>query len=308
MRNLRFWGSIAVPMNGSSAGATVAQLNDPPVMVCADPGAVRTNPPNQFITVILAGAPQLASDANFNQSTSVSRVDPDRLPAVIASLYESVGVECVARLEGDFALIIIDRRLTRVMLVTDKFGIQDIYVRETHGGLCFASDLHLLSSEDVRLDGLSVAFYIAQEGFFPAPYTLLEGVRSLGRASILEVSTSDGVHAEQRRYWRPSSAWSVGAVGDPLWSFPKLVDDRMNAVPGDSTFGLVLSGGVDSALLAAAASRSGKRFIALTGTVRGYAAGEREVLNARHFAETVVVRHRSIVLDPDSSELPDRLA
>ncbi|MGB7722565.1 MAG: asparagine synthase-related protein, partial [Bryobacteraceae bacterium] len=282
------------------------QLNDPPVMIFADPGAVRTNAPNQCITVILAGVPQLASDANFNESTSVSRVHPDRLPFVIANLYESVGIDCVARLEGDFALIIIDRRITRVMLVTDKFGIRDIYVRETHEGLCFASDLHLLSSEDVRLDGLSVAFYIAQEGFFPAPYTLLEGVRTLGRAAILEVNTSDGVHAEQRRYWRPSSAWSIGAVGDPLRSFPKLLNDTLDLVPGDSAFGLLLSGGVDSSLLAAAASRSGKRFIALTGTVRGYTAGEREILNARHVAEALGVRHRSVILDPDSSDLPER--
>src|ERR1035438_129176 len=111
MRNLRFWGSIAVATNGPKAGAVVAQLNEPPVTIFADPGAVRTNAPNQFITVILAGAPQLASDANFNESTSVSRVDPDRLPSLIASLYESVGIDCVARLEGDFALIIIDRRL-----------------------------------------------------------------------------------------------------------------------------------------------------------------------------------------------------
>jgi hypothetical protein len=306
MENLRLWGSIGASMGVPMDGTAVVQLNDPPVTICADPGAVRTNAPNQLITVILAGAPQLASDANFNESTSVSRVDLDRLPSLIANLYETGGIGCVARLEGDFALIIIDRRVARMMLVTDKFGIRDIYVREAHGGLYFASDLELLSLEEARLDELSVAFFIAQQGFFPAPFTLLQGVRSLGRAAILEVSATDGVRAEQRRYWRPSSAWSLDGIGDPLSSFPSALTDSLDLAAETSAFGLLLSGGVDSSLLAAAASRVGKRFVALTGTIRGYGAGEREILKARNVAEALGVRHRSVVLDPDSSDLPDR--
>jgi len=53
---------------------------------------------------------------------------------VIANLYDEVGVECVHRLRGMFAIAIWDEKRQELILIRDRLGKKPIYYAETRGG------------------------------------------------------------------------------------------------------------------------------------------------------------------------------
>jgi hypothetical protein len=303
MRDLHFWGSTEVEDDEFPAVFPLAQISLPRVKIYSDRGALRSNELGTAVTVLMAGIPMLASDGAFDERTSISRLEPDSAPSVAADLYQRDGVKGLVRLEGDFVVIVLDRIRRCAIFVTDKFGIRDIYIRRTGRGFEFASAVHLLGSKmSTRLNALSTAFFLAQEGFFPAPHTVLEEVTSLGRATVLEIK-ADG-SASSHRYWKPESSWESSSIRDPIVGFTKTLAEAMENGTPNSNFGLLLSGGVDSTLLALLASRLGKKFVTLTGTIKGYTPGENEIVKARAMSDALRVQHRSVIVDPRENSLP----
>src|SRR5262245_50056464 len=59
----------------------------------------------------------------------------------IVHLYEDLGVQCVDRLRGMFAIAIWDTRRRHLMLARDRLGIKPLYYTERDGELVFASEL-----------------------------------------------------------------------------------------------------------------------------------------------------------------------
>lgn len=174
--------------------------------------------------------------------------------AVIPPLYLELGAEFVSRLEGPFALGLWDPRIDRLLLARDRAGEKSLFFAIREAGIRFASELSALVREDPALlafDESALAGYLAR-GFFEAPRTPLAEV---GKLAPGEVVTIDASGVARRRYWR------IDLVGTPKRRpDPDLFDrvlhqavERQTDV--DADFGVLLSGGLDSSLLAAVARR-----------------------------------------------------
>lgn len=174
--------------------------------------------------------------------------------AVLPALYLELGPDFVSRLEGPFAIALWDPHAGRLLLARDRAGEKSLFFAARPAGVRFASEIAALVRGDaslLALDETALAGYL-DRGFFEAPRTPLADVRKLAPGEVVIV---DEAGIRRRRYWR------LDLVGTPKHSPSLDVFDRVmheaveRQTDVDVDFGVLLSGGVDSALLAALARR-----------------------------------------------------
>ncbi|HVM69063.1 MAG TPA: asparagine synthase (glutamine-hydrolyzing), partial [Gaiellaceae bacterium] len=218
---------------------------------------------------------------------------------VLAHAYEEWGERFPERLRGMFALAVWDARRRRLLLARDRYGIKPLYVREEGGALAFASELRALPRGEVDLDALEA--FLAFNSV-PGPLSIFAGTRKLLPGHLLV--WEDG-RTRVERYARPAPA-AAGEVrresADELAAElrDRLRDSVRAHLVADVPVGVLLSGGVDSSLLAALAAQE------TTEPVRTFSIGfeegsfdERD--DARRVAERYGTTHRELVLRPDAA-------
>lgn len=179
------------------------------------------------------------------------------------------GIEALDELNGIFALAFLDTQQCRLLLARDAFGVKPLYYTEDGVGLGFASELRalreLIAEPEVDTQALSALLRLR---FVPAPRTLLSGVRKLRPGHVLEVDLSRSNPATvERPYTGPHHAGAEGlSFDDAVTRYGELLEASVQRqLMADVEVGVLLSGGIDSALVAAsAASASGRPVKAFT--------------------------------------------
>lgn len=177
-------------------------------------------------------------------------------PQVLVHLYEEYGADCVLHLRDMFAFALRDERRDRVLLARDRRGEKPLYLSEKKGILYFASELTALPQTgvaDFQLDPSAVYQYFHHQ-YIPEPLTAITGVRRLPVAHRLSVTVRPWAVNEEV-YWRTEEAPELD--GDP----PTLIRAELERVSdlivrSDVPVGMALSGGLDSAAIAALASKA----------------------------------------------------
>jgi asparagine synthase (glutamine-hydrolysing) len=225
---------------------------------------------------------------------------------VLVHLYEQHGLDFARRLRGMFAVAIWDNRRRRLVLARDRFGIKPLYYRVAGDELAFASELRALPRGELDLDALEA--FLAFNSI-PAPLTIFRDVRKLPAGHLL--IWEDGSF-ELRRYARPAPV-PVPEVRDDdeaelVEELRARLRDSVKAhLVSDVPVGVLLSGGVDSAALAAFAAQDSAE------PLRTFSIGfeERsfdELAGARLVAERYGTDHHELVLRPDAALLLPALA
>jgi len=211
---------------------------------------------------------------------------------VLVHGFERWGIEgLLGRLRGMFAFVVWDGRRRAFYAARDRMGIKPLHYVEHGGQLCVASEVRpLLACCGVapRLDVDGLLLYL-RIGFVPAPWTLFGGVRKLPSAHYLAVENG---RCAIRCYWR--LAYTPLAVADEravVAEFRERLSETVQAhLMSDVPVGALLSGGVDSATVAAH-MRAGlpAGFTAVTvgfdgrpQDERGRASASAEMLGLRH--------------------------
>jgi asparagine synthase (glutamine-hydrolysing) len=225
---------------------------------------------------------------------------------VLVHLYEEHGDGFAARLRGMFAVAIWDGRRRRLLLARDRFGIKPLYYREADGELAFASELRALPRGEIDLEALEA--FLAFNSI-PAPLTIFRDVRKLPPGHVL--AWEDG-RARTERFARPAPVAADDVRDDDeaelVEELRARVRDSVRAhLVSDVPVGVLLSGGVDSSLLAALAAEESSE------QLRTFSIGfeERtfdEVADARLVAERYGTLHRELVVRPDAALLLPALA
>src|SRR4051812_4114533 len=175
---------------------------------------------------------------------------------VILHLYEEMGEQCVTRLNGMFGFALWDGRRNRMVAARDPYGVKPLYWAERGGRVAVASEVGALLSVGVgssAIDPVALDHFLAWR-FVPAPRTLFAGVNKLAAASILVAEPGSPARISSYRT----------APGTPLTGSPdelaEELAERFVAAVGrqmmsDVPYGCFLSGGIDSAAIAAAMGR-----------------------------------------------------
>jgi asparagine synthase (glutamine-hydrolysing) len=179
---------------------------------------------------------------------------------VILRLYEEYGPDCIARLNGMFALALFDRQHDQVLLARDHFGVKPLYVHATPERLLFASEIKaLLAAPGVRsaADLEGVQEYLTFQYVLGAR-TMFQGITKVLPGEYHLLGLSSGAHRSVR-YWEPRfqtdhSHTERYFVEQIQWLVADAVRLQMRS---DVPVGTYLSGGLDSSLVTALAARNG---------------------------------------------------
>ncbi|WP_406174802.1 asparagine synthase (glutamine-hydrolyzing) [Streptomyces sp. NBC_00996] len=226
---------------------------------------------------------------------------------VLLPLYERYGDAFVRRLEGMFALAIVDRRDEPCLkLFTDHAGMKSLYYYVSADGrrLCFASEPAALArfpDFPDAIDPSAVDRYFGGRAIW-GPDTVYTGVRTLPPGSVLRFDGSQ-LDFEQHQLDALAVDESV-SVADLLDRTLRHELTRM--LDADVPVCVITSGGLDSSYLTALAAATVPRPHSFTIAYRGDWPGDE-----RHFAREVAAhcgtRHHEVVLDPaDFPDLIDR--
>src|SRR5258707_6906238 len=177
---------------------------------------------------------------------------------ILPHLYEEYGREMVSHLNGMFAFALWDERRRRLLIARDRFGEKPLYWGVFDGALLFASEPKvLLAHPSVRpsLNLQALRQYLSFD-YIPAPLSIYEGINKLPAALKLILENGE---IEIERYWKLSyqTQQPVPSVADASEQLRELLADsvRMRMV-SDVPLGILLSGGIDSSVVAALAVRA----------------------------------------------------
>jgi asparagine synthase (glutamine-hydrolysing) len=230
--------------------------------------------------------------------------EPGRDATLAGELWEAFGEEGLARVAGQFAFAVWDARNRRVVLARDRVGYAPLYFALDGERLVFASEYKaLLALPSIPAVANRTALQAIHNTKWVLPgFTCLQGVHPVAPGTLLEVGESGPA---SRRFWdipvRAADRDEAGHAARLRESFLETL--RMQAEPY-GRIGVSLSGGLDSAVVAA-----GARAVADGREVHTFSAGygedDRELVNAGIVARELGTVHHPVVLEPD--DLPSLL-
>lgn len=222
---------------------------------------------------------------------------------VIVHGYKQWGDEVLNHLNGMFGLAIWDVQQKRLLLARDPFGIKMLYYRIDKGCLYFGSEIRAvraLMSGRAEIDPTSLNLFLRYR-YTPSPYTILKNVHKLAPGTKLTVQKDSCQVSRWYRFtptpFTPSK--SPREAGEELLALYKQAVQRQ--LVSDVPVGLLLSGGIDSALLLALMNLNGNSWP--TYTV-GYGSiyQNDELKDAEETAHTLASRHASVTITRSTFE------
>lgn len=167
---------------------------------------------------------------------------------LVLRAWAKLGPACLAALDGMFALAVHDPREGKLFLARDRLGEKPLYWRLDGGRLAFASEVTTLTGYGtaplvVRPEMLSIETPTGVD-------TPFQGVQLLAPATVLAFDVATGSLAQQT-WWtlEELEPWQ-GDYRTALARFSTLLADRIPLRAPGCDFALLLSGGLDSSVLA----------------------------------------------------------
>lgn len=212
---------------------------------------------------------------------------------VLLAAWSQWGAGCVTRLNGMFAFAVFDREESRLTLVRDRYGIKPLYYFESAHGIVFASEqkaLRLHPDCPRQLDKSGLLEYLTFQNFF-TDRTLVKNVKMVPSGSTGTYSDFTSC-LEFDRYWDFDFSTTKNEITDLREYQEELERLFVQAVKrqmvSDVEVGSFLSGGLDSGLITAVASREVDGFKTFTcGFDLSSASGMELTFDERHRAEAM---------------------
>jgi asparagine synthase (glutamine-hydrolysing) len=230
---------------------------------------------------------------------------------VLLDAYRVWGEACLTRLNGMFAFAIHDAgnvsTSPTLFLARDRSGKKPLYYAFDGHRLEFASELKSISHRGgLSLDALNC--YLAL-GYVPHELCIVDGVKKLppAHAARLDLSTFE---FKVWRYWSlPANRPEPGVEGESLADVAgKLIEDATRLrLEADVPVGVLLSGGLDSSLVVAAAAHvSAAPVRTFTITLPGSSLDES--VHARQVARYFGTEHHELALESTGLDALDDIA
>ena len=241
---------------------------------------------------------ELRSDLEKRGHRFMSSTDTEVLP----HLYEEYGIHLVDKLNGMFAFAIWDSRRQMLFAARDRFGEKPFYYGVFNGKFIFGSEIKAILAHpdvEVRVNREALDNYLTFD-CVPAPLSIFDGISKLPPGHTLIVKNGD---VRTKSYWdldhRKRSP--APSIDDAARELDRLLDESIRKrMVSDVPVGVFLSGGVDSSVVAAYATRHA------TGRLKSFCVGfddddYNESSPARLVAEHLGTEHHEARLSPSAA-------
>lgn len=175
---------------------------------------------------------------------------------VLLAAWQQWGAACLSRLDGMFAFAIHDRRMHKLFLARDAFGIKPLFFWHKDHSLIFASEvaaLLTLCEERPAPDILAGYRYLVHGLYDIGDRTFYDGVRHLRAGHLLTLDLASGT-LDLEKWWAPNIAQTCSLSFDDAAEATReafLVSIKRQ-LRSDVPLGAALSGGIDSSAVVCA--------------------------------------------------------
>ncbi len=183
---------------------------------------------------------------------------------VILECFVKYGVKCFEWFNGMFAIVIWDTQKEQLTIARDAVGIKPIYYFLENGNFAFGSELKtikcLVSNLGIRHNAIP---YFLHLGYIPHPFSMYENVWKFPAGAYAQLilgekpATLDFV-----QFWKVENKIKRQVISDELTAKKQLNQILSTAVEkqliSDVPIGTFLSGGIDSSIVTAIASKVSK--------------------------------------------------
>ncbi len=177
------------------------------------------------------------------------------------------GIDGLSHLNGIFAFALYDNIEKTVLIARDPFGVKPLYYAVNGTSAVFSSEIRpirKLISTSVNVEAISLFLSMRH---LPSPYTMFNEINKMrpGHYGIIRLA-EESLQIQVFPFISKSAQQISITFDDAIEEYGRLVKQAITRqMMGDVDVGVLLSGGVDSALVAAIASRStSKRMKAFT--------------------------------------------
>src|SRR5437588_9393060 len=225
----------------------------------------------------------------------------------LVHLYEEMGYEFLEKLNGWFSGLLLDLREQKFILFNDRYGVNRLYYHQDAHGFYFSSEAKALLKilpATRQLNVRSVGELVCCEAILQNR-SLFSGISLLPGGSSWVFPRGEPV--KKKRYFK-QEAWESQPELSGSQFYQKLKETWTRVLPryfrGNQPVGLSLTGGVDSRMILACASRP-------PGTLPCYTWGGKyrdcaDVKIARRIAKICQQPHHTIMVGVDFlSQFPD---
>ena len=212
---------------------------------------------------------------------------------VLVHLYEEHGELFAERLNGIFAFALYDRKRKVVVLGRDPLGVKPLYYASAPDGLLFGSEPKALLKHRgfmPETDLGAAATYLQME-YYPAPLTPFREMKKLLPGHVLIARSPSDIGIRRYHSWKFDDLSGVPEEEIAVMIRRKVTESVSSQLASDVPLGVFLSGGVDSACVAAAMKASGAE-------VRSFSIGFED----KDFDESGHAKKAALHLGTDHSE------
>ena len=235
--------------------------------------------------------------AQLKQSVFRGHSDTETILYALSEL----GIDAVKSFNGIFGFCLFDHIAGKLFLARDPFGVKPVYYFITEKQLCFSSEIrpiNALIDDNVSLDHLATLLRLR---YLPAPFTIYKNIKKLRPGHFIEIS----LEKEQISYrelpyidvcHKQKNLSYAQALEEYDARFSAAIQRQLMA---DVEIGVMLSGGVDSALVAARAQAFSEK--PLKAFTVGFAeqALEDEIADAAETAYLLGMDHHMVRISDD---------
>lgn len=221
---------------------------------------------------------------------------------VIIKMYEFEGESFVKKLRGMFSFAIYDFKNQVVFCARDNFGIKPFYYYLDNDCVIFGSELKSISSNrniSLSFSANAIDNYFTF-GYIPKEFSIYKEVKKLQAGHTIKFSLNKDIKPVLSKFWEPS--FSSSPILNQNVLVQKLDETLLESVSkhliSDVPVGAFLSGGIDSSIVVAMASKLMKQ------PIKTFSIGFKDKkFNELPFARIVSTLyntdHHELILEPE---------
>jgi len=220
---------------------------------------------------------------------------------VILEAFALWGKEFVNKLNGMFAIAIFDKQTAKLFIYRDRVGIKPFYYILNEEIFAFASELKSITTLSKSIGKFTLnktaINYFLRLGYIPAPHSIFNEVKKFDAGNYAEISL-DGIMSTTN-YWKLTDKIENTVIVDETQAKLELKDLLESSVKyrmiSDVSFGVFLSGGIDSSTIAAIAQQQSATPIN-TFSIGFNEAKYNESQHAANIAKTLGTNHHEFIV------------
>ncbi len=171
-------------------------------------------------------------------------------------LLAEYGETCIEKLNGIFAFAFLDKLKNQLILCRDPYGVKPLYYIRNGNQMMFASEIRPIKRcFELALNHNSLGILLSLR-YLPSPDTLFNGVYKLRPGHYSKIDLNQVV-VDEIPYITSAPEYERLSLDDAIEIYGiKLQNAVKRQLMGDVDMGILLSGGIDSALVGGIASKN----------------------------------------------------